>query len=114
MLRFKIGDKAKVIDDHSGHGFCLGEIVKILEIDSEYAPNINCYLTTSVDIPDGREWYVDDEELAPYTYGDCIRQMNNKQLSEFLANIPSKTKEEWIVLLEAPNEKFDKDIWERK
>lgn len=111
MLRFKVGDKAKVIGDYSGHDFYLGEIVKILEIGSEYEPGEDCYLATRVDISDGREWYIDDEELSPYTNGDCVRQMNNKQLSEFLASIPSRTKDEWTVWLEEVNKEIDERKW---
>ena len=102
MLRFKIGDKAKVIGDYSGHDFYLGEIVKILEIGSEYELDEDCYLATSVDIPDGREWYIDDEELSPYTNGDYIRQMSNEQLSKFLVltkNVYPGTEEGWTEWL---------------
>lgn len=105
MLRFKIGDKAKVIGDYSGHDFYLGEIVKILEIGSEYEPDEDCYLATSVDIPYGREWYVDDTELAPYTNGDYIRQMSNEQLSKFLVltkNVYPGTEEGWTEWLGKP------------
>lgn len=111
MLRFKIGDKAKVIGDYSGHDFYLGEIVKILEIGSEYEPGKDCYLATSVDISDGREWYIDDEELSPYTNGDCVRQLSNDELGKFLeiVNIVFLgTKEQWIKWLEEPYE-FDND-----
>lgn len=107
MLRFKIGDKAKVIGDYSGHSFLKGETITILGIGSEYEPDRDCYLAASIDEPEVGEWYIDDEELSPCTNGDCIRQMNNKQLSEFLASIPSRTKDEWTVWLEEVNKEID-------
>lgn len=110
MLRFKIGDKAKVIGDYSGHSFLKGEVITILGIGSEYESDRDCYLASSVNSPEVGEWYIDDEELAPYTHGDCIRQMNNEQLGEFLANISSRTKKEWTVWLEEVN----KEIGERE
>ena len=109
MLRFKVGDKAKVMDDYSGHSFLKGEIITILGIGSEYEPNRDCYLATSIDAPEVGEWYIDDEELSPYTNGDCVRQMSNDELGKFLEIINTVflgTKEQWIKWLEEPYE-FD-------
>lgn len=111
MLRFKIGDKAKVIGDYSGHSFLKGETITILGIGSEYEPDRDCYLAASIDEPEVGEWYIDDAELASYTNGDYIRQMSNDELGRFfeIINIVFLgTKEQWVKWLEEPYE-FDND-----
>lgn len=105
MLRFKVGDKAKVIGDYSGHSFLEGETITILEIGSEYEPSRDCYLAASIDNPEVGEWYINDEELSPCTNGDYIRQMSNEQLSKFLVltkNVYPGTEEGWTEWLEKP------------
>ncbi len=60
-MKYKIGDKAKVIDaEISAHGFALGNIVEIKEIDTEWLIN-ECYLAED---SLGNCWWITEEELT--------------------------------------------------
>lgn len=58
-MKFKRGDKVRIVSERNGHGFSIGEIVRIDEIykhkDDEH------YYAVSND--DG--WYVGPDEIAP-------------------------------------------------
>lgn len=59
-MKYQIGDKAKVIDaEISAHGFGLGDIVEIKEIDTEWKFN-ECYLAEDWL---GNTWWITDGEL---------------------------------------------------
>ena len=56
MPKYKVGDVLVVVNDHSGHGFEIGEIVEITDLfdDHYYAKDT-----------EGEWWAVIDEDLSP-------------------------------------------------
>ena len=54
-MKYKVGDKVRIVSCEYGHGFNLGDIVKISKVgETDYEA-----------IKNGESWYVDDEEVEP-------------------------------------------------
>ena len=92
-MRFKVGQKVRVVKPHYGCYFYEGDVVEIARIGTVDGKDMNCY--------GGRYedslflWYLHEDEVeaiesedkaAPLTNGDKIRAMSNRELAEFLFN----------------------------
>jgi len=67
MPKYKVGDVLVVVDNHSAHGFAMGEVVEITFVsETQY---------TAIDST-GEWWAVIDEDLSP-TYADSKPDMVN-------------------------------------
>lgn len=54
-MRYKAGDKVRIVCEIYGHGFCVGDIVEIFEVgETDYRA-----------IKDGHSWYITGEEVEP-------------------------------------------------
>ena len=84
-MKFKVGQKVRVVKPYSGSNFNDGEIVEIKDISSDEAGN-DCYLAISCEVQDEYSWYLYEDEVAPITNGDKIRVMSDDDLAEFLFN----------------------------
>ena len=76
-MKFKVGDKARVIANKSNHGFNIGEIVNITELrldDSAYDCCNNNYW-----------WILGDEELEPI--GSTIVIKENTGIKDFAIQV---------------------------
>ena len=58
-MKFKIGDKVKIIKNTSGHGFAIGDIVTITETHSDYDGTPHYKVTAS----NTNSWYCWDDEI---------------------------------------------------
>ena len=90
-MRFKVGQKVRVVNPHYGCYFYEGDVVEIARIGTVDGKDMNCY--------GGRYedslflWYLHEDEVeaiesedkaAPLTNGDKIRAMSNQELADML------------------------------
>lgn len=80
-MRFKIGDKVKVVNSYSGGNFEDGDIVTIAQIGFE---DEDCY--GAISQYDNRMWFLNEDEVAALTNGDNIRSMTDEELADFLVH----------------------------
>lgn len=90
-MRFKVGQKVRVVRPRYGCYFRDGDVVEIHRIETEDGEDMNRY---GARYEDGRFLFslYDDEvepvesedKSVPITNGDKIRAMSNRELSEFL------------------------------
>lgn len=81
-MRFKVGQKVRVIKPYSGSEFSDGDIVEIVRIGTEDGETMNCY--GAVTSPAHYMWYLYEDEVAPLTNADKIRSMTDEELAEWL------------------------------
>lgn len=93
-MRFKVGQKVRVVEPYTHSGFKDGDIVEILKIEDDDSDNV-CY-KAKLCSNDLVIWYLNEDEVesieiksAPITNGDKIRAMSNRELSDFLRNFDS-------------------------
>ena len=69
-MKYKVGDKLKIVDNISNHEFKNGEKIKIVEIDETGYPHYRCE-----SIERNEDWWVREEEvvLADYTWEDFLK-----------------------------------------
>ena len=86
-MRFKVGQKVRVVKPYSSDFFHDGEIVEIVYIGDDYG-NEDCYRVefTNPNISDvaGHVWYLNEDEVTPITNGEKIRAMSNQELADML------------------------------
>lgn len=68
VIKYKVGDKVKIIADSNSHGFLIGEIVTIEKVDNRFYEVANYYIPeTDVELhesaPDYRALYEQEKEL---------------------------------------------------
>ena len=80
-MRFKIGNKVRVVNPHSGGNFEDGDVVEIVQIGFEDL-NENCY--GAISPYDNIMWFLQEDEVAPVTNADNVRSMTDKELASFL------------------------------
>lgn len=82
-MRFKPGQKVRVVKPYSGSDFNDGEIVKIVCILHKKDGH-DVYGAVSCEVDEDDTWYLYEDEVAPFNNGDKIRAMNNKELANYL------------------------------
>lgn len=91
-MRFKVGQKVRVVKPYTQSGFKDGDIVEISKIEDEDSsyPYYKAKLCSNEQVL----WYLNEDEVeaiesedkaAPLTNGDKIRAMSNRELAEFLS-----------------------------
>lgn len=92
-MRFKVGQKVRVVKPHYGCYFYNGDVVEIARIGTVDGKDMNCYGAKYED--SCLLWYLHEDEIepiedevAPITNGDKIRAMSNRELAEFLLDQP--------------------------
>lgn len=92
ISKYQVGDLVKVTECIYGGNFCPGDVVKITEINNAndgYAfdgtPQYG-----AISPYDGTVWFLYDDEIAPATNGDYIRNMNDTELAEFIHDVSTK------------------------
>lgn len=80
-MRFKVGQKVRVVKPYSGSEFSDGDIVEIVRIGTEDGETMNCY--GAVTSPAHYIWYLYEDEVAPLTNADKIRNMTDEELAKF-------------------------------
>lgn len=85
-MKFKVGDKVKVIAKKHGHGFNIGEIVKIKEINCED------YMCSSLER--NNIWWLRDDEVAEVKFtksdlkdGDIVTYRNGDKRTVIAGNL---------------------------
>lgn len=78
-MKFKIGNKVRVVSPYSGGNFEDGDIVEIVQIGFE---DEDCY--GAISPHDNMMWFLQEDEVAPATNADKIRSMTNEELAEWL------------------------------
>lgn len=93
-MRFKVGQKVRVVNPHYGCYFYSGDVVEIVRIGTVDGKDMNCYGARY----EGScfLWYLHEDEVesieykaTPITNGDKIRAMSNRELADFLRNFDS-------------------------
>lgn len=92
-MRFKIGQKVRVVKPYSDSDFHDGEIVEIVGISPNAYYGQDCYKAISCENKDKDWWCLCEDEVesiedkaAPITNGDKIRAMSNLELADLLLN----------------------------
>lgn len=92
-MRFKVGQKVRVVRPYSDSDFHDGEIVEIVGISPNAYYGQDCYKAISCENKDKDWWCLCENEVepipngnnaTPITNGDKIRSMSNRELAEFL------------------------------
>ena len=109
-MKYKVGNKVRVVKPYSGGNFNDGDIVTIECIGFE--DDYDCYGATSPD--DGLMWYLNEDEVESVTNGDRIRDMSDDELAETLnsaicppdtsCNIGQQCVKCWVEWLRKPVE----------
>lgn len=81
-MKFKVGDKVRVVNSHKGGDFENGDIITIECID------FDCYGAISPHT--NIMWFLDEKEVQSLTNADKIRSMTNEELADFLGEWASK------------------------
>ena len=84
-MRFKVGQKVRVVKPYSGSEFSDGDIVEIVRIGTEDGETMNCY--GAVTSPAHYIWYLYEDEVAPLTNADKIRNMTDEELADFIQRV---------------------------
>lgn len=83
-MRFKVGNKVRVVKPYSGGNFDDGDIVTIEQIgDGDFTDE--CY--GAISPYDNIMWFLQEDEVAPMTMGDLIRARNDHELAEMFSNL---------------------------
>lgn len=83
-MRFKVGNKVRVVKPYSGGNFDDGDIVTIEQIgDGDFANE--CY--GAISPYDNIMWFLQEDEVMPMTMGDLIRARNDHELAEMFSNL---------------------------
>lgn len=108
-MRFKIGNKVRVVNPYSGGNFEDGDIVEIVQIGFE---DEDCY--GAISLYDNMMWFLQEDEVAPATIADKIRIMNDEEMAEFIATKLPEDICDWTDLmlrwLQQPAEVLESDI----
>lgn len=97
-MRFKVGQKVRVVKPYSDSDFHDGEIVEIVGISPNAYYGQDCYKAISCENKDKDWWCLCENEVepipngnnaTPITNGDKIRAMSNRELAEFLRRFNS-------------------------
>lgn len=80
-MKFKIGDKVRVVNPYSGGNFEHGDVVTIAQIGFE---GEDCY--GAISPYDNIMWFLEEDEVTFATNADYIRGMNNEELAKVLSN----------------------------
>lgn len=84
-MRFKIGNKVRVVNPYSGGNFDDGDIVIIERIGFE---DEDCY--GAISPHDNMMWFLQEDEVAPVTNADRIRAMTDEELADFFYGSPEE------------------------
>lgn len=82
-MRFKVGNKVRVVNPHSGGNFYDGDIVEIAQIGDGDFDN-ECY--GAISPHDNIMWFLYENEVMPATVADGIRAMSDEELAKYLTN----------------------------
>lgn len=108
-MRFKIGNKVRVVNPYSGGNFEDGDIVEIVQIGFE---DEDCY--GAISPYDNIMWFLQEDEVAPVTIADKIRTMSDEEMAEFMATKLPDYICDWTDLmlkwLQQPAEVLESDI----
>ena len=88
-VTYNVGDYVKIIADECGHGFDIGQIVIVTELDYD---GKSVYEAESLD---GDDWCIDNEEIVLATEEEIAAAK-----AEIKAN---KTEEKWAEISRKPN-----------
>lgn len=118
-MRFKVGQKVRVVKPYSYSDFHDGEIVEVVGIVPLAYYGRDCYKAVSCENKDKDWWCLCEDEVepiesedkaVPLTNGDKIRAMNNEQLADlilFYADIGrgpcDNCKHKYTVFCDKPN-----------
>lgn len=81
-MRFKVGQKVKVVNCYSGGNFENGDIVEIVQIGTDDGEEKDCY--GAISPYDNWKWYLYEDEISPVTNADKIRSMSDEELAKFI------------------------------
>lgn len=84
-MRFKPGQKVKVVQCYSGGNFGVGDIVEIIQIGDDDGYEPNCY--GAISPRDNWKWYLNEDEVALVSNRDWIRSLNDTQFNKAMINI---------------------------
>ena len=99
-MRFKVGNKVRVINPYSGGNFEDGDVIVIAQIGDGDSCN-ECY--GAISPYDNIMWFLYENEVAPITMGDLIRARNDHELAEMFSDIISDIKN-GLVFSDDPND----------
>lgn len=80
-MKFKIGQKVRVVNCYSGGNFYDGDIVEIVQIGTDDGEDENCY--GAISPHDNYKWYLYEDEVGPVTNRDKINSMTNEEFARF-------------------------------
>ena len=84
-MRFKVGDKIKVVNCYRGGEFDDGDIVTVSQIGDDDGNDTECYGCISPH--DGYMWFLFEDEVGPVTKADNIRHMKDDELANEFVRI---------------------------
>ena len=83
-MRFKVGQKVRVVKPYSGSDFDNGEIVEIIGIERDAYHGQDCYKAVSCENKD-KDWScLCEDEVRPINNGDKIKIMTHEELMAFM------------------------------
>lgn len=98
-MRFKVGNKVRVVNPYSSGNFKDGDIITIAEICGN--PPLEFY--GAISPHDNMMWFLYENEVTPITMGDIIRARNDHELAEMFSDIISDIKN-GLVFSDNPND----------
>lgn len=84
-MKFKVGQKVKVVNRYSGGNFDIGDIVEIIQIGDDDGFESNCY--GAISPWDNWKWYLYEDEVAPVNNRDWLKSLNDAQFNKAMINI---------------------------
>lgn len=109
-MKYKVGEKVRVVQCYSGGNFAVGDIVEIIQIGDDDGFDHNCY--GAISQYDGMKWYLQEDEVGANTNAARIRAMSDEELAREI-NLMFKCDSDWqrefLNWLQQPAEKNTKD-----
>lgn len=84
-MKFKPGQKVKIIQCYSGGNFDIGDIVEIIQIGDDDGYTSECY--GAISPWDGWKWYLYEDEVAPVNNRDWLKSLNDAQFDKAIIDI---------------------------
>lgn len=83
-MRFKVGQKVRVVNPYSDSDFHDGEIVEIVGISPNAYYGQDCYKAISCESKDKDWWCLCEDEVRSINNGDKIKIMTHEELMDFM------------------------------